>query len=226
MADIDPELIELMKKIATAKVPTCEVPKEDWAYSDVRDQWASWSKNDRELFSRDWSRKQTWNGDDVQILELLMAEGSDYIWEYSCTQTLLKHPDRERAVGFLIDLISNHRFQHEPLNYIQVLGMFRHKLAADAVMPFYEKYRQALEAEATTGVPEDVHFGPLPYHAFFVAAGAMFQISCSPEYENAIRHYFDHPNEQVRWWAEHALGVEGPTTKRRKELYQQFRAEN
>lgn len=126
----------------------------------------------------------------------------------------------------LIDLISKHRFHHEPLNYIQVLGMFRHKLGADAVMPFYEKYRQALEAEATIGVPQDVHFGPLPYHAFFTAAGAMFQITCSPEYERAIRRYFDHPNEQVRWWAENALGVEGPTTTRRNELFKKIWAEN
>jgi len=78
---------------------------------------------------------------------------------------------------------------------------------------------------ATTGVPKDVFFGPLPYHGFFVAAGAMFEICGSPEYELAIRRYFDHPNEQVRWWAENALGVEGPTTTHRNELVKKFRAE-
>jgi len=225
MSDIDPKLVELMRKTATTTAPTCAVPTEDWSHSDVRARWVSWSENDRVEFSREWSRKRTWNSDDVQILELLMAEANDCIWEYSCTQTLLKHPNRERAVRFLIDLISNRRFQHEPLNYIQVLGMFQHKLGAEAVRPFFEKYRKALAAEATTGVPEDVVFGPLPYHAFFVAAGAMFQICCSPEYELAIRRYFDHPNEQVRWWAEQALGVEGPTTVRRNEPYKKFRAE-
>ena len=227
MSDIDPKLVELMRKAAKDTAPTCAVPKEDWSYSDVCAQWASWSENERENFTREWSRKRTWNSDDVQIQELLMAQANDRVWENICTQTLLNHPNRERAVRFLIDLISNHRFQHhEPLNYIQVLGMLRHKLGADAVMPFYEKYRKALEAEAITGVPEDVHFGPLPYHAFFVAAGAMFEISCSPEYEHAIRRYFDHPNEQVRWWAEHALGVEGPATTQRNELFKKFRAEN
>jgi hypothetical protein len=225
MSDIDEKLVELIRKTATATALTCAVPKEDWSYSDVRARWATWSEKDREDFCREWSRKQTWNSDDVQILELLMAEANDHIWQYACTQTLLKHPNRERAVRFLIHLISNHRLQHEPLNYIQVLGMFRHKLGAEAVRPFYEKFSRALEAEATTGVPEDVHFGPLPYHEFFVAAGAMFEICGSPEYELAIRRYFDHPNEQVRWWAEHALGVEGPTTTHRNELFKKFLAE-
>jgi hypothetical protein len=225
MSDIDEKLVELMKKTAKATAPTCAVPKEDWSYSEVRRGWSSWSEEDREDFSREWSRKRTWNSDDVSILELLMAEANDLIWEYACTQVLLKYPNRERAVRFLIELISKQRFQNEPLNYIQVLGMFRHKSGAEAVRPFYEKYRKALEAEATTGVPEDVVFGPLPYHPYFVAAGAMFEITCSAEYELAVRRYFDHPNEQVRWWAENVLGVEGPTTLRRKELFMKFQAE-
>src|SRR5215467_12615884 len=112
MSGIDPKLVELMRKTATATEPTCAVPKEDWSYSDVRDRWATWSEKDREDFCREWSHKRTWNSDDVQILELLMAEANDCVWQYACTQTLLKHPNRERAVGFLIDLISNHRFQH------------------------------------------------------------------------------------------------------------------
>jgi hypothetical protein len=65
----------------------------------------------------------------------------------------------------------------------------------------------------------------LPYHEFFGAAGAMFEICGSPEFELAIRRYFDHPNEQVRWWAEHALGVEGPTTTHRNELFKKFLGE-
>jgi hypothetical protein len=55
------------------------------------------------------------------------------------------------------------------------------------------------------GVPDDVFFGPIPYHAYFVAAGALLQIEGTPEYEVAIQAFLNHPNEHVRWWAEHAL---------------------
>jgi hypothetical protein len=77
----------------------------------------------------------------------------------------------------------------------------------------------ALEAEAVMGVPDDVFFGPIPYHAFLSIAGDLFKIESSSEYEHAIRKYFDHANEQVRWWAEHALEVEGPVTVKRNAEY-------
>ena len=66
-------------------------------------------------------------------------------------------------------------------------------------------------------------FGPVPYHAFLAIAGDPFSITHSEEYEQAIRKYFDHPKEQVRWWAEHALGVEGPTSLKRKAEYAEKR---
>jgi hypothetical protein len=86
-----------------------------------------------------------------------------------------------------------------------------------AIRPYYEKYLKAMESEATTGVPDDVFFGPIPYHAFLAIAGDLFKIERSQEYEQAIRKYFDHPNEQVRWWAENALDVEGPTNHAQEE---------
>jgi hypothetical protein len=52
-------------------------------------------------------------------------------------------------------------------------------------------------------------------------AGNLLKIEGSYEYEQAIRSYFDHPKEQVRYWAEHALGAGGPTTTKRKAEYQQ-----
>jgi len=80
-----------------------------------------------------------------------------------------------------------------------------------------------MEAEAVTGVPDNVFFGPIPYHAFLSIAGDLFKIEGSEEYEQAIRKYFDHPNEQVRYWAEHALGTEGPTTAKRNADYRNKR---
>ena len=47
--------------------------------------------------------------------------------------------------------------------------------AASAIKPHYEKYRQLVETESATGIPDDVVFGPIPYHAYFVACGALLK---------------------------------------------------
>jgi hypothetical protein len=147
-----------------------------------------------------------------------MNDGDDRIWS-SCALAMLRHPDRNRAVEFLIKLVENHQSEHPPLNYMQALGMAGDRRAVVVIRPYYEKYLKAMEAEAVTGVPENVFWGPIPYHAFLSIAGDLYKIEHSTEYEQAVRKYFDHPNEQVRWWAEHALEVEGPTTAKRNTEY-------
>jgi hypothetical protein len=57
------------------------------------------------------------------------------------------------------------------------------------IKPHYEKYRQPVETESATGIPEDVVFGPIPYRAYFVACAALLKIDGSPEYDKAIRKY-------------------------------------
>jgi len=82
-----------------------------------------------------------------------------------------------------------------------------------------------MEAEKIAGVPEDVVFGPIPYHAYFVVAGALLEIEGTPEYEQAVRRFLDHQHEQVRWWAEHALKTQGPTTAKRNAEYRKSSTE-
>lgn len=122
---------------------------------------------------------------------------------------------------FLIDRLHDPFIRHGgmTLNYLQALGISGDRRAAGAIRPYYDEFRKALEQEARIGAPKDVVFGPLPYHAFFAAAGAMVRTDGSPEYELEIQKFFNHPSEQVRIWAEHALGVEGPTTKKWNKEY-------
>ena len=68
-------------------------------------------------------------------------------------------------------------------------------------------------------MPEDVFFGPIPYFSYLCACGALGKVGGAPEYEQAIRKYFDHPSEQVRYWAEHELEIKGPTTAKRVAEY-------
>src|SRR5271163_679106 len=151
-----------------------------------------------------------------------MHDGNDRIWS-SCALAMLKHPDRNRAVEFLIARVQADESERPPLNYMQALGIAGDRRAAAVIRPYYEKYLKAMEAEAATGVPDDVSWGPIPYHAFLSIAGDLLKIEGSHEYEQAIRSYLDHPKEQVRYWAEYALGVEGPTTTKRNAANQRKR---
>ena len=129
--------------------------------SELGNRWPSMSEIERLDFVQSFWNKATWNSNDTEILEIVMRDGNDALWG-QCAQAFLKHPDRERAVGFLIERLAKCESGHEPLNYIQALGISRHPRAASAIRPYYEKYRTAICAEKITGVPDDVIFGPIP----------------------------------------------------------------
>jgi hypothetical protein len=109
------------------------------------------------------------------------------------------------------------------MNYFQVLGMAKDERAVPAILPFYQRYKRVVDTEPMLGVQEDVFRGPIPYFPYLSAAGALFKITGSPEYEQAIRKFFDHEKEQVRYWAEHELEVEGPITTKRRAEYRKKR---
>jgi hypothetical protein len=235
MTNSKPRLIELLKRTsADGKEP--ELVKEtEWSYkyktgeksycniskfladegftvsaSEIRSRWPNMDENQRLDFVQNFWSKPDWNQNDTEILEIIMQDGNDRLWEH-CSQAFLRLPDRDRAVTFLIRRLEQ-QTDDEPLNYIQALGLSKDRRATPAITPYYEKYRKEVERESETGVPDDVVFGPIPYHAYLVACEALLKIEGSPEYEKAIRKYLDHPHHQVRWWANHALKAEEPTT--------------
>jgi hypothetical protein len=235
MTNIEPEILELAKR---EYGDNCELARRtEWSYSfkcgpksygsisrfmvekdfevnasEIRQRWPSMDSRERTDFASNFGQKKTWRDNDTEILEIIMDDGDDHIWS-SCALTMLRHSDRSRAVEFLIERLQRCAPEVSPLNYAQALGIAGDRRAAAAIRPYYDKYLKAMEAEAVTGVPDDVFFGPIPYPAFLSIAGALFKIEGSIEYEQVIRKYFNHPNEQVRYWAEHALNVEGPTSK-------------
>jgi hypothetical protein len=186
----------------------------------IRLRWEQMKQDERLEFCFCWSSKHTWSANDAEILEIVMRDGNDRLWT-SCTFAFTRHPDRDRAVSFLVDRLKNLDSDDKPLNYFQALGILKDRRAAAAIRPYYEKYRAAVQAETVIGVPEDVAFGPIPYFPYLCACGALVQVDGAPEYAEEIRKYFEHSNEQVRWWAEHALCIEGPTTAKRNAEHRQ-----
>jgi len=189
----------------------------------LRQRWPTMKEDQRLEFCSNWQHKGTWNDNDAEILEILMQDGNDRLWK-NCPFAFTRHPDRDRAVTFLVERLRNYDGGYEPLNYFQALGIMKDNRAAATIRPYYEKYREAMEAEAVAGVPDDVFRGPIPYFPYLSACGALVKVDGAPEYERAIRKYFDHPSEQVRWWAEHALEIEGPTTAKRNAEYKKKNA--
>src|SRR5581483_2607666 len=131
----------------------------------------------------------------------------------------------DRVIAFLTERVRTSASSFA-VNFIQALGLSEDRRAVPAIRPRYDQLVVEMERESVIGVPDDVFRGPIPYHDFFCVAGALFRIERSPEYERAIRKFFDHQNEQVRWWAEHALEGEGPTTVKRNEEHRMRRTKS
>jgi hypothetical protein len=241
MKHINPHVLELVKRVYGENCQLEEAT--EWSYSvkfgpesytmvsrflaepdfkisasEIRQRWPRMEERERWDLASNFYNKEKWTDNDTEILEIIMRDGSDLVWS-CCALATLRHPDRNRAVEFLIERVQRCESEHPPLNYIQALGLAGERRAVPVIRPYYEKYLNAIEAEAEIGVPADIFFGPIPYHAFLAIAGDLFRITRSEEYEQAIRKYFDHPQEQVRYWAEHALDVEGSTTLQRKAEY-------
>lgn len=188
------------------------------AASEIRRRWPLMEEGERMDFASHFHVKETWTENDTEILEILMNDGDEKVWS-SCALAMLRHPNRDRAVNFLIERVRQSQSERPPLNCMQALGIAGDRRAVAVIRPYYDKYLKAMEIEAVTGAQDDIFRGPVPYHAFFAIAGDLVKLEGSKEYDQTIRGYFNHPNEQVRYWAEHALGVEGPTTAKRNAEY-------
>jgi hypothetical protein len=64
---------------------------------------------------------------------------------------MLKHPDRNRALEFLIERVRQSRSQRPSLNYMQALGMAGDRRATAVIRPYFDEYLKAMEAESVQG---------------------------------------------------------------------------
>jgi len=198
MDNIDPSILEMAKRDFG---PECELVKEtEWSYSfkcgpkkycrisrflaeknyavsasEIRQRWPAMGESERLDLVSHFYVKDTWNDNDTEILEIIMGDGDDRLWE-NCALAFLKHPDRDRAVCFLIGRLQENHAGHQPLNYFQALGLLKDSRAEAAIRPYLEKYKKAMEAETDIGVPDDVFRGPIPYLPYLTAAGLSLRL--------------------------------------------------
>ena len=108
MNQIDPKILELAKREFGEN---CELVKRtEWSYSykcgeksycsvsrfsvekdfavrasEIRQRWPAMDERERMDFASNWWHKGVWTDDDIDILEMIMADGDDQVW-HCCTQ--------------------------------------------------------------------------------------------------------------------------------------------
>jgi len=79
--------------------------------SEIRHSWPAMDEHERMDFASNWWHTNNWTDEDTQILETIMSNGDDRIWQ-CCTQAFLKirslrscsmllhvHPSRHKSSG-------------------------------------------------------------------------------------------------------------------------------
>jgi hypothetical protein len=169
---------------------------------DFLGKWPLMNDGERIDFAHAYAAKPDMTQEDEKILHFLLDEGDDNICE-SLAQMMVRMSQPEPVIRFMIARLRTEI--DEPANYIQALGLAKVTEAVPAILPYYRKYREAVEVEKTTGVPEDVIFGPVPYSRYIWCCEALWRITGAEEYASNIRGFLNHSHAQVRCWAEMAL---------------------
>jgi hypothetical protein len=72
--------------------------------SEIRGRWPWMNEMERMDFASNFHVKETWTENDSEVLGILMNDGDDNIWG-TCALAMLRHPDQNRAVEFLIERV-------------------------------------------------------------------------------------------------------------------------
>ena len=165
-------------------------------------RWPTMTQTERRAFASAYSAKADFTPDDEQIIDLIMKDGDDHVWNSLVTFIVSKHPQRDRVLALVRDRLEKH--PDSPSNYIQALGIARDQRAVSVLLPYYDDYSSQAQAvpERADASFEDV----LPIAQFLWCSEALFRITESKKFADGIRAYLKHPHPQVQWWARHALG--------------------
>jgi hypothetical protein len=164
-------------------------------------RWSNMTSAERHGFALAYSAKVEFTSDDEQIVNLIMEDGDERVWNCLATFVVIRHPQRDRVLSFIRDKLEKN--PDNPDNYIQALGIAKDLFATPILLPYYEEYRKAAQA-----VPQREHASAKdvwPIAKYLGCSRALWKITGSEAYADQIRGYLKHPDSQVRWWAEHAL---------------------
>jgi len=175
---------------------------------ELKERWPKMSWDERSDFAFAFARDPRGEAA-TEILEIIMNQGNQRLWA-SIALALLHHSDRDRAVHFLIHCLEDPDADHAAkANYIQGLELFKDKRAVPVLKLCLEERKREMEAEAAAGLSEDDKPSSVRCHREYLSTcAALMQTDGSPEYEQELRLYCNHPHSQVRRWAKYKLDGE------------------
>lgn len=165
-------------------------------------RWPIMTPTERRGFAFAYSAKAEFTSDDEQILDLIMKDGDEHVWNCLASFMVRNHPQKDRVSSFIRDKLEKH--PDSPGNYIQALGIARDQSSVPLLLTYYEQYRNAAQAVPAR---EDASFWDVePIAEFLWCSEALWKITNSEKFADGIRMYLRHSHSQVRRWAEYALG--------------------
>lgn len=154
----------------------------------IRESWARWGLSEQLTFATAFILKPALTSEDQLILKFLIEEGSEPVW-VTISYLLPRYHDRPAALAFLLERIST----DGPLDgaYFQALERLGDHRAVPALHRRYEQYRVSLS-------PFSQHRLHSKLAAYQQCCRALWILTRSPEYENALRELLEHPDEGIR----------------------------
>ena len=158
------------------------------AAATIRASWPRWGLSEQLTFANAFILKPALTSEDQQILQFLIEEGSEPVWA-TIAYLLPRYHDRSAALAFLLERTSTEGPQDGA--YFQALERLGDHQAVPALHRRYEQYRDSLSPFGQHGL----HSQLADYQQ---CCRALWILTRSPEYENALRELLEHPDEGIR----------------------------
>lgn len=79
-------------------------------------RWPTMTPTERHGFAFAYSAKAEFTSDDEQIVNLIMRDGDEHVWNCLATFVVTRHPERDRVLSFIRDRLE--KSPDGPANYI------------------------------------------------------------------------------------------------------------
>ena len=156
--------------------------------SSLKQRWPSLTPLERQDFADAFIAKGVETTGDQEILTFLMEVGTECIWG-TIAYRLPEYFDRERALSFLLERVALRGAR--PANYYQALARIGDAKAVPLLRQRYEAYRRELPPFEQHGLHSELS-------DYDVCCWALWKLTGSPEYENALKGLLTHPDENIR----------------------------
>jgi hypothetical protein len=72
-------------------------------------RWPTMTPAERHDFAFGYSAKAEFTSDDQQIVNLIMRDGDEHVWNYLATFVVIRHPERDKVLSFIRDRLEKNR---------------------------------------------------------------------------------------------------------------------